>query len=194
VTQALSTSDINTLKSWISSATSKENGSISGLTQLKFSAPASALDYLKAGEVLTLTYTVAVNDGDGGVDSETFVVNITGTNDLPTIARSKADHMFTDDSAVANEVFAIQSGTLSKTDADHNDLHTYALIGVSGVQNSTTVVATTSAEQVTYGVGYTQKVIGAYGTMYFDASAGAYQFVPDPVWSKCRYYVYCQDE
>ncbi|NBV72587.1 MAG: hypothetical protein EBR60_11220, partial [Burkholderiaceae bacterium] len=68
VTQALSTSDINTLKSWISSATSKENGSISGLTQLKFSAPASALDYLKVGEVLTLTYTVAVNDGDGGVD------------------------------------------------------------------------------------------------------------------------------
>ena len=24
-------------------------------------------------------------------------------------------------------------------------------------------------------------MIGAYGTMYFDASAGAYQFVPDPV-------------
>jgi len=50
-----------------------------------FSAPATALDYLAAGEVLTLTYTVGLNDGDGGTTSQTFVVTITGTTELPIL-------------------------------------------------------------------------------------------------------------
>ena len=37
------------------------------------------------GEVLTLTYTVAIDDGDGGVTSRDFVVTVTGTNDAPSI-------------------------------------------------------------------------------------------------------------
>ena len=52
---------------------------------MNFSAPATALDYLAQNEILTLTYTVAVDDGDGGVTSKTFAVTITGTNDFPTI-------------------------------------------------------------------------------------------------------------
>ena len=63
----------------------KASGSSSGSINMGFSAPATALDYLAAGEVLTLTYTVGLNDGDGGTTSQTFVVNITGTNDTPTI-------------------------------------------------------------------------------------------------------------
>jgi len=50
-----------------------------------FSAPATALDYLAAGEVLTLTYTVDLHDGDGGITPQTFVVNITGTTELPIL-------------------------------------------------------------------------------------------------------------
>jgi len=63
----------------------KVSGSTSGSTNLNFSAPASALDYLGEGQVLTLTYTVSVNDGDGGIDTEQVTINITGTNDVPTL-------------------------------------------------------------------------------------------------------------
>ena len=55
------------------------------LGRLSFSAASTAFDYLAQGEVLTLTYTVAINDGDGGVTSQDFVITVTGTNDAPSI-------------------------------------------------------------------------------------------------------------
>jgi VCBS repeat-containing protein len=67
------------LSAWATPGTvTKASGSSSGSINMGFSAPATALDYLAAGEVLTLTYTVGLNDGDGGTTSQTFVVNITG--------------------------------------------------------------------------------------------------------------------
>ena len=64
----------------------KNAGSSSGSVALSFSAASTAFDYLAKDEVLTLTYTVAIDDGDGGVTSQTFVVTITGTNDDPVVA------------------------------------------------------------------------------------------------------------
>ena len=45
----------------------------------------SKLDFLAAGDVLTLTYMATVNDGHGGLASQPLTVTITGTNDQPTI-------------------------------------------------------------------------------------------------------------
>ena len=45
----------------------------------------SKLDFLAAGDVLTLTYLASVSDGHGGSASEPITVTITGTNDQPTI-------------------------------------------------------------------------------------------------------------
>jgi VCBS repeat len=59
----------------------KNSGSSSGSVALSFSAASTVFDYLAKDEVLTLTYTVAIDDGDGGVTPQTFVVTITGTND-----------------------------------------------------------------------------------------------------------------
>ncbi|WOH65851.1 VCBS domain-containing protein [Bradyrhizobium sp. BWA-3-5] len=64
----------------------KNSGSSSGSVDLSFAAASTAFDYLAKGEVLTLTYTVAIDDGDGGVSSKTFAITITGTNDAPAIA------------------------------------------------------------------------------------------------------------
>ena len=50
----------------------KAAGSASGSVDLSFSAASTAFDYLAQGEVLTLTYTVAIDDGDGGVTPEDF--------------------------------------------------------------------------------------------------------------------------
>ena len=63
----------------------KAAGSSAGSVDLSFSAASTAFDYLAKGEVLTLTYTVAIDDGDGGVTPQTFVVTVTGTNDAPSI-------------------------------------------------------------------------------------------------------------
>jgi VCBS repeat-containing protein len=70
----------------VSSGTvNKASGASSGSVDLHFSAASTAFDYLAEGEKLTLTYTVAIDDHDGGVTSQTFVVTVTGTNDAPSI-------------------------------------------------------------------------------------------------------------
>ena len=48
----------------------KNAGSSSGSVALSFSAASTVFDYLAKDEVLTLTYTVAIDDGDGGVTSQ----------------------------------------------------------------------------------------------------------------------------
>ncbi|WP_426529214.1 VCBS domain-containing protein [Bradyrhizobium sp. McL0615] len=63
----------------------KAAGSTAGTVDLSFSAASSAFDYLAQGEVLTLTYTVQVDDHHGGVTSKDIVVTVTGTNDAPSI-------------------------------------------------------------------------------------------------------------
>src|SRR5215207_11180415 len=67
-------------------AVTKNSGSSSGSVALSFSATSTAFDYLAKGEALTLTYTVAIDDGDGGVTPKTFVVTVTGTDDAPVVA------------------------------------------------------------------------------------------------------------
>ena len=74
------------LEALITPATvSKLSGFSSGSVNLGFSAASTAFNYLAAGEKLTLTYTVAIDDHAGGVTPQTFAVVITGTNDAPVV-------------------------------------------------------------------------------------------------------------
>ena len=57
------------------------NGSVSW----SYDVVNNKLDFLAAGDTLTLTYTATVNDGHGGLATEPLTVTITGTNDQPTI-------------------------------------------------------------------------------------------------------------
>ena len=63
----------------------KAAGSTAGSVDLSFSAASTAFDYLGQGEILPLKYTLAIDDGDGGVTSQDFVITVTGTNDAPSI-------------------------------------------------------------------------------------------------------------
>ena len=63
----------------------KAAGSTSGTVDLSFSAASTAFDYLAQGQILTLKYTLAIDDGHGGVTSRDFVITVTGTNDAPSI-------------------------------------------------------------------------------------------------------------
>ncbi|BAM89150.1 hypothetical protein S58_31520 [Bradyrhizobium oligotrophicum S58] len=66
----------------------KMAGSSSGSVGWTFSAPDSTFDYLGAGETLTLTYKVALDDHHGGTADSTISITVTGTNDAPALQPS----------------------------------------------------------------------------------------------------------
>ena len=76
---------------------------------------------LAEGQKVTDTIVITVDDGKGGKATQTVTVEVTGTNDAPTIggtatARGQED-------AVVNTT----SGQLTKTDVDTNDVHTWSV-------------------------------------------------------------------
>ena len=56
------------------------------------------LDFLAAGETVTVVYTITVDDGDGGTDTQDVTVTITGANDAPVIAVVDVDASITEGS------------------------------------------------------------------------------------------------
>jgi fibronectin-binding autotransporter adhesin len=56
-----------------------------GSISFSYSAVDSTLDFLGAGQTLTVTYDIAVTDGSGASSSQPVTFTITGTNDAPVI-------------------------------------------------------------------------------------------------------------
>ncbi|MDG5467960.1 Ig-like domain-containing protein [Deltaproteobacteria bacterium IMCC39524] len=105
----------------------KAEGSDAGSLTLTFEAGSTAFDYLADGEIVTLTYTAEVDDGDGDTDTQNFVVEITGTNDVPTIdvvATDAAGAITETDGPVVDPSDLTDSGTISYADVDLTDTHT----------------------------------------------------------------------
>jgi VCBS repeat-containing protein len=69
----------------------KNAGDSNGAVDFFFTAGSTVFDYLAEGEIVTLTYTVEIDDGDGGTTQQTFDVTITGTNDAPVIDELLSD-------------------------------------------------------------------------------------------------------
>ena len=109
-------------------STTKTNGSSSGSVALNFSAASTVFDYLAASETVTITYTLEVDDGDGGVSTETFDIVVTGTNDVPVITAGASETVAetVDTSDIETSV------TVNFTDVDLNDVgHTAAVTAAS---------------------------------------------------------------
>ncbi|WP_420787487.1 retention module-containing protein [Shewanella chilikensis] len=81
----------------------------------------SLVQFLAAGETITLSFDVSVDDGNGGTDTETVTVTITGTNDAPVLTIDMSGAV-TEDVDVINGMLS-DSGDLSFTDVDINDGH-----------------------------------------------------------------------
>src|SRR5262249_41892647 len=94
-------------------------GTGSGSVQIDFSIQDNYLDFLAAGETMTLTFNVQINDfHTGGADTETVVLTFTGENDAPQLAPdASGPHTI-------GEADAGVSGTLTFTDVDLTDTHT----------------------------------------------------------------------
>ena len=91
----------------------------SGSVDWDFSAQDQTFDYLADGETVSLVYTVAFDDGDGGMASQDITIMVTGTNDAPM------SFIDVDDANIANldetNAGLTADGTISVTDADISD-------------------------------------------------------------------------
>jgi VCBS repeat-containing protein len=115
----------------------KAAGSTAGTVELTFSAPSSAFDYLAAGERLTLTYTLAIDDGDGGVTERNFVVTVTGSNDGPAITPISPTGAVSDiaetENPSADAGLQSATGSISFADVDLSDRPTASFAPTSVV-------------------------------------------------------------
>ena len=80
----------------------------------------SDLDFLGAhDQVVTLTYTVQVDDGNGGTKTQDVTVTVHGTEDKPTIAATS--NSFSELAGTNNPNTDSVGGTISFTDVDASD-------------------------------------------------------------------------
>jgi VCBS repeat-containing protein len=102
----------------------KASGSSTGTINTTFSAPDLAFDYLAAGQHLTITYTVQLDDHAGGVSTQNVVVTVIGTNDKPVYLIGPESAHLTEGQQVSPAGNLTASGDLPFTDVDLSDTHT----------------------------------------------------------------------
>ncbi|MBZ9775642.1 VCBS domain-containing protein, partial [Mesorhizobium sp. CO1-1-8] len=120
-TFALNTSNIDT-----------GNGGSVGWT---FSVSDGALDYLQAGQVVTQSYIVSINDGHGGIVPQTVTVTITGSEDKPVITSGTQSASVTEIADLAageNITTHVKTGAITFSDADTLDTHTATFVAAAG--------------------------------------------------------------
>ena len=130
-------------KGWLSlgALTDTTGTGLGGSDAWSFSAQDKSFDYLAAGEILTLTYTVQVDDGHGGVVTQPVTITVTGTNDTPVITSGTQTGTITERSnpsqpnPTGSTAADTATGAVTFTDVDLSDHHTVSITGVvaSGV-------------------------------------------------------------
>jgi VCBS repeat-containing protein len=96
-------------------STNANNGSVGW----SYDVADSKLDFLAAGETLTLTYTATVSEGPNNSVTEPITVTITGTNDAPTIATTSG--AIIESPATGSGSIDHATGTIVFADADLTD-------------------------------------------------------------------------
>ena len=106
-----------------------------------FSVEDEDLDFLGAGDTVTQTYTITIDDGNEGTVEQLVTVTITGSNDAPVISVESGDSVAAtvneDDDAGSNGLVA--TGTLTVTDVDVTDEVTASVTGVVASQGAGTI-------------------------------------------------------
>ena len=95
------------------------------------------LDFLAAGETVTVVYTITVDDGNGGTDTQDVTVTITGANDAPVIAVVDVAGAITEGATLSD------SGSITFTDLDLTDTPT----ATEATKSVTTALTLTAAQQ-----------------------------------------------
>ena len=131
-------------------------------------ADQSAADDLDSGDQVTDVFTYTVSDGNGGQDTATITITITGVNDAPV--------------AVDDTDAVLEDATITKTgaqddvlndDSDADDSASLSVINISHSNGNTGSVSSGS----TYNSSSTQ-IVGTYGTLNIGAD-GSYTYTAD---------------
>ena len=121
---------------------------------------------------------VRFQDSDLATALEVITITVTGANDAPVITTADQVSPVLGDTRApdtfAPAVAAGTDGTFAVTDADADDTLTFTMTGPQSAQP----VALT-AEEITAKPGFTHKVAGAYGTLYYHDTSGKWDFTPD---------------
>ncbi|ASY65854.1 T1SS secreted agglutinin RTX (plasmid) [Sinorhizobium sojae CCBAU 05684] len=89
-------------------------------TGWNYQVPNALVQFLDAGETITLSFEVTVTDDDGATDTQTVTITINGTNDAPVI-EATATGAVTEDLAVDGSGNLTTSGTITLADVDTNE-------------------------------------------------------------------------
>ena len=109
-----------------------------GIINWDYTITEGELDFLAAGETVTVVYTITVNDANGGTDTQDVTVTITGANDAPVIAVVDVAGSITEGATLTD------AGSITFTDLDLTDTPT-----ASEVTKSVTTALTLTAAQQT---------------------------------------------
>ncbi|MEY9126319.1 VCBS domain-containing protein [Bradyrhizobium yuanmingense] len=123
----------------------------------QFNSAGQAFDFLAAGQTLSLQYTIVPSDAQGFGTSAVVTINITGTNDAPTLSDL---HIGPLTDTADDDTFSNLTGQLAGTDADGGETATLTY----AVLNSDHQAATT--------------VAGLYGSLTVNSN-GSYSYVPN---------------
>ena len=134
------------------------NAAAPGSTPWSYNATAN-LDFLRAGETITFSYTVTATDGSGATATDVASFTITGTNDGPTITASDPTGFIEAPNASAQNLN--QNGTVSFNDIDSNDV-----IDITFAPNGSPVWSHGSLDPVLGAL-----LLGGFSTGVIDAAA-----------------------
>lgn len=123
----------------------------------QFNSAGQAFDFLAAGQTLSLQYTIVPSDAHAVGTGAVVTINITGTNDAPTLA--DLDIGLLVDTAAA-DTFSDLTGQLFGTDADSGETATLTYAVLNSDHHAATTVA------------------GLYGTLTVN-SDGSYSYAPN---------------
>ncbi|GLR77093.1 retention module-containing protein [Aliivibrio sifiae] len=137
--------DVDTLDShtWtLLSSNSDPYGSIvvstnadgSGKWEYTLNNTATQVQALANGETHTVEYQIQVDDGEGGLTTETISIEITGTNDEPLVS-GQSTGLVKEDTATQSEA----EGQLTVDDVDLIDVHGWSVDTNSGTYGSITI-------------------------------------------------------
>src|SRR6185295_13637793 len=104
----------------------------SGTVGWHYNVADSALDFLGATDQVVLTFTVRVDDHNGGTAQQDVTITVHGTEDVPEITSSTQAALVTEDvdhSALENAETHTRSGVVTFTDVDLSDTATSSITG-----------------------------------------------------------------
>ena len=113
-----------------------------GVVTWNYTVPASALEYLGAGQTRVETFAFDVLDGAGGSVARTVSVTLTGTNDVPIVATADVTGAVTE--MIAPAGLLANSGTIAFSDADLADVHSVGVVTASAPTLGTLTASVTA--------------------------------------------------